>query len=88
MRVGVIQELIAIMRRSGYPGYENSGVNAPDKVALRLKERYVDVYGHAAFVPAAVQAAANVLERNSFSLVQDKHATPSEAAKDVREWDK
>ena len=40
MRVNVLQELIEILRKSGYPGYEQDGVNAPGRVAQRLEERY------------------------------------------------
>ena len=40
MRVGVVQELITIMRSSGYHGYEHNGINAPDRVAQRMKEQY------------------------------------------------
>ena len=86
MRVAVVQELITILRRSGYPGYEQHGVNAPDRVAQRLKERYTDVYGRAAFIPRAVEKAVNVQEQSKISIVQEKHATPAEAAKDIREW--
>ena len=88
MRVSVIQELISILRRSGYPGYEVHGVNAPDKVADRLKERYLDVYGHAVFIPAAVSAAIDVQPKSKLSLVQDKVATPAEPANTITEWDK
>ena len=88
LRVHVIQELIAILRRSGYPGYEVDGVNAPDKVAERLKERYLDVYGHATFIPAAVSRTINVQEKTKLSIIQDKVATPAEPANSVQEWDK
>ena len=59
MRVGVVSELIRILRASCYPGYRE-GVNAPEHVAQRLRERYTDVYGHAAFTPSAILEAANV----------------------------
>ena len=88
MRVAVVQGLVDIMRSSGYHGYEAGGVNAPNKVAQRLKERYTDVYGQASFIPAAVLRAVNVQNKSSISIVQEKHATPAEAAKDIREWDK
>ena len=88
LRVNVIQELIAILRRSGYPGYEVNGINAPDKVAERLKERYLDVYGKASFIPSAVSRAINVQERTKLSIIQDKVATPAEPANSIQEWDK
>ena len=59
MRVGVVSELIRILRASCYPGYRE-GVNAPEHVAQRLRERYTDVYGHAAFTPSAILETANV----------------------------
>ena len=37
MRVAIVQELFAILRRSGYAGYEVQGVNAPDKVLFGSK---------------------------------------------------
>ena len=63
MRVAVVQELIEVVRRSGYPGYEKDGINSPDRVAHRLSERYRNVYGDAAFIPAAVLQAVNVQEK-------------------------
>ena len=88
LRVNVIQELIFILRRSGYPGYEVNGVNAPDKVAQRLKERHLDVYVQASFIPAAVSRAINVQERTKLSIIQDKVATPAEPANSIQERDK
>ena len=88
LRVHVIQELIYILRRTGYPGYELNGVNAPDKVAERLKARYLDVYGRATFILAAVNEAINVQEKTKVSIIQDKVATPAEAANSIQEWDK
>ena len=61
MRVRVIQELIEILRCSGYPGYEKHGVNGPDKVASRLDERYTSKYGASRFTPAAVLDAIKLL---------------------------
>ena len=87
MRANVLQELIEILRRSGYPGYEQHGVNAPAKVAQRLDERYTQKYGSAAFTPAAVAEAIKVLEKQKTSIVQDKVATPSDAAQSIQKWD-
>ena len=50
MRVHVLQELIEILRQSGYPSYESTGVNAPARVAQRLEDRYASKYGTAAAV--------------------------------------
>ena len=88
LRVAVAQKLIEIMRHSGYAGYENRGINAPDKVAQRLKERYTDVYGQASFIPKAVIDAINVQKLSKTSIVQDKIATPSDNTASVTEWDK
>ena len=76
------------MRRSGYDGYANRGINAPDKVAQRLKERYTDVYGQASFIPKAVRVAIEVQKLSKTSIVQDKIATPSDNTASVTEWDK
>ena len=72
MRVKVLQELIEILRSSGYPGYEKSGVNSPSQVAQRLDERYTQKYGHASFTPQAIQDAARLLEKQQISIVQEK----------------
>ena len=74
MRVPVIQELIGILRGSGYPGYEKHGVNAPEKVASRLQERYASKHGSAQFTPAAVLDAIRLLEKQKSSIVQEKRA--------------
>ena len=87
MRVKVLQELIEILRRSGYPGYEQHGVNAPGRVAQRLDERYTQKYGTAVFTPVAVNEAIKVLERQKTSVVQDKVATPSDAMQPIQKWD-
>ena len=84
LRVGVMQELIRLMRGSGYPGYEEDGVNSPQCVEQRLEDRYRKKYGHAAFTPAAVQAAVRVIDRANGSIVQEKPATPAEAPNDVK----
>ena len=78
MRVAVVAELIRLLRGSGYPGYEENGLNSVSSVAQRLKERYSDVYGDAAFIPAAIRACVNVKKMDRISIAQDKIATPSE----------
>ena len=87
MRVEVIQNLIQILKLSGYPGYEDTGVNETSKVASRLQERYTSKYGHAVFTPNAVLEAINQKEACKTSIVQDKVATPAEAPQSVLEWD-
>ena len=88
MRVAIVQELINILRGTGYPGYELHGINAPEKVAQRIKEQYTNVYGHAAFIPAAIERAVDRREMSKVSIIQEKHATPAEPSQDIREWDK
>ena len=88
MRVAVVQELIAILRRSGYPGYEMHGINAPDKVAERMKERDTNIYGCGKFIPAEINKAIQVQERSKISIIQDKVATPAEPESSIQEWDK
>ena len=88
MRVSVLQELIEILRHSGYRGYEKDGVNAPDKVARRLDERYTQKYGHASFTPLAVLDAVTVKAKQKVSIVQDKVATPADALQPIIEWDR
>ena len=38
----MVLELIKILRSSGYPGYEDKGVNAERDVNNRMKEQYQD----------------------------------------------
>ena len=87
LRIPVMQRLMDITRRSGYPGYDNAGVNSVDRVASRLQERYSqkygEKYGDAKFTPQAVQDAVRQLDKSKTSIVQDKVATPPEAANDV-----
>merc|ERR1712107_282856 len=40
LRVHVMQDLIEILRQSGYPGYDCNGINLSSRVAQRLEERY------------------------------------------------
>ena len=86
LRVGVVQRLIDILRASGWPGYEPDGINAADKVARRLHERYRQVYGEATFTPQAVAEAVRVHEKTKMSLVQDKVATPPEGLQSIGAW--
>ena len=88
MRVAVIQNLIDMLRQSGYPGYDNHGVNESSKVASRLHERYTSKYGTAQFTPAAVMEAVQQKDTSRTSIVQDKVATPADAPQAVVEWDK
>ena len=86
MRVRVVQQLIDILRASGYPGYDPKGVNSADKVAQRLSERYRSVYGDSTFTPAAVLDAVRLREKSALSLVQDRVATPPEAIQPLQTW--
>ena len=87
MRVGVVAQLMKILRSSGYPGYEEVGVNSEALVAQRLKERHTDIYGEASFTPAAICANINVQKKGTISIVQDKVATPSEPMEQITQWE-
>ena len=87
MRVGVIQNLIEILRCTGYPGYDERGANEASKVANRLHERYTSKYGTAVFTPRAVLEAIKQKDSDKTSLIQDKVATPSEGPQTIVEWD-
>ena len=87
MRVEVLQNLIEILRASGYPGYEEKGINESSKVASRLHERYTSKYGSATFTPKAVLDAVNQKSSSKTSIVQDKVATPADAPQAVAQWD-
>ena len=86
MRVRVVQQLIDILRASGYPGYDPKGVNSPDRVAQRLSERYRSVYGESTFTPKAVLDAVRQRQQSSLSLMQGKVATPPEAVQSINSW--
>ena len=59
--VAVVDNLIKIMRASGYPGYSEGGINSSAQVAQRLKEHYTDIYGVASFSPAAIQKYISIV---------------------------
>ena len=82
-----MDQLIRILRNSGYPGYEEGGNNSAAKVKQRLRDRYLNVYGSAAFTPAAISGALNVKPLEPVSMVQEKNATPAEPCKDVTDWE-
>ena len=88
MRVPVVQRLIHILRCSGYPGYETDGINSEDNVAKRIQEVYTSKYGMAKFTPIKIQELISASFKKETSLVQDKVATPSDAAMAVSEWDR
>ena len=82
LRVHVLEELLQVMRNTGYPGYGPGDVNSEELVAQRLQARYKDPYesyGRSAFVPRAILSAVQVQESKAQSLVQDKAATPADA---------
>ena len=86
MRLRILQNLIDILRASGYPGYDNRGVNSPARVARSI-DGYEQTYGHASFTPAAVREAVNGHLPQKQSILQEKVATPPEAPKDIAKWD-
>ena len=60
MRVAVLSRLIEILRASGYPGYEEKGINSSFRVSERLNERYIKKYGYASFTPEAVKEVVHI----------------------------
>ena len=85
-----MQDLIDILLQSGYLGYHPYGINSSSQVAERLEERYGkyrDLYGKASFTPCAIQKAIELVQQSKTSMVQEKCATPAEAAKEVQKWD-
>ena len=49
MEVTKANGLIALLRKSGYPGYEDAGINSIARVNHRMKEQYISKYGVARF---------------------------------------
>ena len=75
LRIDVLEELISIMRDTGYPGYDMGGVNSESMVSARLRERYRQKYpdkcGTVRFIPKAVEEAVRHLQSARESIVQD-----------------
>ena len=88
MRPHVVLQLIKILRSSGYPGYEDTGVNAQSEVEQRMKDQYVDKYGSAKFIPDAVYQIVDVRKLSGPSIVSDKVSTPPEPDMTVEAWEK
>ena len=87
LRPVVVEALIAGLRESGYPGYNNE-LNSPEQVKARMEDQYRKQYGEGPFVPARVQAAieeACQQKLGGASLIQEKNATPAEPVASVRE---
>ena len=89
-RIPATQRPIEIMRGSGYPGHDNSGLNSKDRVDAHLRERhaekYAEKYGEATCMPQVAVGAARHLEKARSSIVQDKVATPPEPAQVIEDW--
>ena len=87
LRPAIVEQLIARLRTSGYPGYEENGPNSASKVRQRIESQYVRPYGAPKFVPRAVQEAIKLAREQRVgrqSLVYDKNATPAEPATSVQ----
>ena len=85
MRCAVVLSLIALLRQSGYPGYEGD-VNSDVAVQERMQRLYGNRYGAKAFVPQRVRATMEEAYRaklSGTSLITDKNATPSEPVASV-----
>ena len=88
MRPFVVLQLIKILRSSGYPGYEDKGVNAELDVNRRMKEQCQDKYGKAKFIPDTIFQIIDVRKLKGASIVSDKLATPPEPEMKVEIWEK
>ena len=88
MRPHVVLQLIKILRSSGYPGYEDKGVNAQSEVDRRMKEQYEDKYGTAKFIPDTIYQIIDVRKLKGPSIVSDKVASPPEPDVEVETWEK
>jgi hypothetical protein len=88
MRPEVVTSLINKLRQSGYPGYEETGINSREAVEARMVDLYTAKYGNRRFTPKAIEDAIEVAHRawlRGPSLVQDKSATPAEPARSIGE---
>ena len=88
MRVEVVSRLIEVLRKSGYAGYEDEGINSRVQVAARMKERYEDKYGKVSFVPEAVREVVDARGKQGKSIVQEKVATPPEPQQTLEQWER
>ena len=87
MRCDVVLWLIAQLRTSGHPGYE-AEINSEKEVQERVQRLYRAPYGEGRFVPKLVKKATEVAYRaklSGTSLIQDKNATPSEPAQNIKD---
>jgi hypothetical protein len=87
MRPSIVEKLIALLRLSGYPGYEENGANSADRVRHRIETQYERPYGTAKFIPRAVERAISAAREERAgrgSLIFDKNATPAEPATSVQ----
>ena len=85
IRPRVVAQLIAQLRRSGYPGYE-AEVNEQQHVEERLHRMYTSKYGEGPFMPTKIKEAAAHARRASLrgpSLIADKSSHPAEPAGEV-----
>ena len=88
MRPQVVLQLIKILRSSGYPGYEDKGVNAQSEVDKRMKDQYESKYGTSKFIPDAIYQIVDVRKLKGQSIVTDKVATPPEPDMAIETWER
>ena len=55
MRPAIVEEHIAVLRKSGYPGYEEDGPNSAKKVRDRMQGKYENRYNQAKFIPHEIE---------------------------------
>lgn len=88
LRPAVVEEPIRLLRASGYPGYEEDGLNSERQVRYRMDRMCRRRYNADKFIPAEIEkaiAAAWEERRGKASFIYDTNATPAERAASVEE---
>eukprot|EP00973_Karenia_brevis_P093968 12420082-Karenia_brevis.AAC.1 len=68
MRAHVLDGLVAILRKTGYPGYEENGMNSEAKVREKVAELYREKTGEAKFIPESIKSAVETESAKVTSL--------------------
>ena len=88
MRPHVVRLLISSLRQSGWPGYEEDGINNAAAVERRIQELYVKPYqGANKFMPKKIEAAIEKAQSAKLlgpSLISEKTASPAEPASSIQ----
>ena len=81
LRPAIVEKLIEVLRSSGYPGYEEHGLNSAKNVRERTERLYERRYRKNKFIPRSIEKAMQTSLQKQVgqsSLIIDKNATPSE----------